>query len=152
MFMIFMGMDVNKIFGMFGDDDRKSKIDEIESLKRLEDYHATPTYKIGMFKKMLLNHNTLKDKLINIFKTPTDEFNVKEMEEVGEYLAYNRAWEYISECKLEEELWQDSLTVMDDDRLQTALKMSIHYFEEREEYEKCALLKKIELFLEDNLD
>ncbi len=150
--MIFMGMDVNKIFGMFGDDDRKSKIDEIESLKRLEDYHATPTYKIGMFKKMLLNHNTLKDKLINIFKTPTDEFNVKEMEEVGEYLAYNRAWEYISECKLEEELWQDSLTVMDDDRLQTALKMSIHYFEEREEYEKCALLKKIELFLENNLD
>ena len=116
-FMIFMSMDINKIFGMFGDDDRKSKLDEIESLKRLEEFHATPTYKIGMFKKMLLNHNMLKNKLINMFKTPSDEFNVKEMEEVGEYLAYNRAWDYIRECDLDSELWVDSLKVMDDDNI-----------------------------------
>ena len=57
-----------------------------------------------------------------------------------------------SSDKIDEEIWQGSLTIQHDDYLDTSLKLSISFFEEREEYEKCALLKKIELFLEDNLD
>ena len=81
-----------------------------------------------------------------------DDYGMKEMEEVGEYIAHHRAYGYIEHCDLTKEIWRDSLIMMDDEHLETALKMSIHFFEELEEYEKCAFLKNIENFLKSSLD
>ena len=145
-------MDVDKIFNMFNGDNLKPTKEELNSLKKMKEFKETPSYKVGMYKKMLLNHHHIKHRLINLFKTPMDDFGMKEMEEVGEYIAHHRAWSYIEHCDLKEEIWRDSLIMMDDERLNTALKMSIHFFEELEEYEKCAFLKNIENFLKDSLD
>ena len=87
-----------------------------------------------------------------MFKTPKDDFGMEGMDEVGEYIAHHRAWGYIKDCVIENEIWQDSLSVQNDENLETAVKLSISFFEELEEYEKCAFLKKIELFLKDNLE
>ena len=144
-------MDINHIFNLFGDSGNKYN-EKSNSSINMEDFEKTPSYKIGMFKKLILNQHVFQKKLINMFKTPKDEFGMAGMDGVGEYIAHHRAWSYIGDCVIDNEIWQDSLSVQNDEHLETAVKLSISFFEETEEYEKCALLKKIELFLKDNLE
>jgi len=62
---------------------------------------------------------------------------------------YNRAFFWIDKIDLEEELHQDAILHYADDHLLTYLKFSISYFQDLEEYEKCAHLKKIQDFIEE---
>ena len=144
-------MDINHIFNLFGGDPKKYS-DESPTTINMADFEKTPSFKIGMFKKIILNQHVFQKKLINMFKTPKDDFGMEGMDEVGEYIAHHRAWGYIKDCTIENEIWQDSLSIQNDEHLETAVKLSISFFEEIEEYEKCAFLKKIELFLKDNLE
>ena len=144
-------MDINHIFNLFGGDPKKYS-DESPTTINMADFEKTPSFKIGMFKKIILNQHVFQKKLINMFKTPKDDFGMEGMDEVGEYIAHHRAWDYIKDCVIENEIWQDSLSIQNDENLETAVKLSISFFEEIEEYEKCAFLKKIELFLKDNLE
>ena len=144
-------MDINHIFNLFGGDPKKYN-EESPTTINMTDFEKTPSYKIGMFKKIILNQHIFQKKLINMFKTPKDDFGMEGMDEVGEYIAHHRAWGYIKDCAIKNEIWQDSLSVQNDENLETAVKLSISFFEEIEEYEKCAFLKKIELFLKDNLE
>ena len=144
-------MDINHIFNLFGDPENKYNENPPSSIN-MEDFEKTPSYKIGMFKKIILNQHVFQKKIVNMFKTTKDEFGVEGMDEVGEYIAHHRAWSYIKDCIIENEMWQDSLSVQNDEHLETAIKLSISFHEELEEYEKCAFLKKIELFLKDNLE
>ena len=144
-------MDINNIFNLFGDGGNKYNENSPSSIN-MEDFEKTPSYKIGMFKKLILNQHVFQKKLINMFKTPKDEFGMDGMDEVGEYIAHHRAWSYIKDCVIDNEIWQDSLSVQNDEHLETAVKLSISFYEDLEEYEKCAFLKKIELFLKDNLE
>ena len=148
---IFMGMDIENIFNLFGDSNNKYNEDPPSKLD-IKAFEKTPSFKIGMFKKLILNQHLFQKKLINMFKTSNDMLEVDHMEEVGEYMAHHRAWEYIKKCEIDNEIWQDSLSVQNDEHLETAVKLSISFFEDSEEYEKCALLKKIEIFLKNNLE
>jgi hypothetical protein len=150
-----MGMDINRIFNLFNsnEDDFRSTIkDSFGGEINLDEFKSTPQYKIGMFEKMILNHSNISTTVTNLFKNSNETFNIPEVEEAGEYIAYYRAWDYINECDLKDDCWKDSLLLRDSEYLTTAVKLAIHYFEGYEEYEKCALLKSIQLFLEDNLD
>tara|TARA_Y100001972_G_C7629301_1_gene315812 strand:- start:851 stop:1288 length:438 start_codon:yes stop_codon:yes gene_type:complete len=144
-------MDINHIFNLFGGDPKKYN-DEPPTTINMANFEKTPSYKIGMFKKIILNQHIFQKKLIDMFKTPKDDFGMDGMDEVGEYIAHHRAWSYIEDCVIDNEIWQDSLSIQNDENLETAVKLSISFFEELEEYEKCAFLKKIELFLKDNLE
>ena len=144
-------MDLNHIFRLFGDPGNKYNENPPNTIN-IEDFEKTPSYKVGMFKKIILNQHVFQKKLINMFKTKDDDFGMDGMDDVGEYIAHHRGWSYIQDCKIEEEIWKDNLLVQHDDHLETAVKLSISFFEEREEYEKCAFLMKIQKFLEDNLE
>jgi hypothetical protein len=150
-----MGMDINRIFNLFnsgGGDFRSPLNDGFDEDREFDEFKTTPQYKIGMFEKMILNHNNISTTVTNLFKKSDEEFNLLEVEEAGEYIAYFRAWDYIVECDLKDDCWKDSLLLRDIEYLNTAVRLAIHYFEGYEEYEKCSLLKSIQLFLEDNLD
>ena len=141
-----MNMDINRIFNLFnsgGDDFESHRDEEFEGEIEFEEFKTTPMYKIGMFEKMILNHNNISTSVSNLFKKSNEEFNLLEVEEAGEY---------INECDLKDECWREGLLFRDSEYITTAVKLAIHYFESYEEYEKCALLKSIQLFLEDNLD
>jgi hypothetical protein len=69
----------------------------------------------------------------------------------GEFMMYHRSWYWISQTDLTDEEWLNDLRRSSEDEFLTALKLSIHYFEENEEFEKCAFLKKIQDFVEKNL-
>ena len=144
-------MDLNHIFRLFGDPGNKYNENPPNTIN-IEDFEKTPSYKVGMFKKIILNQHVFQKKLINMFKTKDDDFGMDGMDDVGEYIAHHRGWNYIQDCKIDEEIWKDNLLVQHDDHLETAVKLSISFFEEREEYEKCAFLMKIQKFLEDNLE
>ena len=87
-----------------------------------------------------------------MFKTPKDDYGMDGMDEVGEYIAHHRAWSYIKDCLIDDEVWQGSLQIQHDDHLETSVKLSISFFEDAEEYEKCAHLVKIQKYLKDSLE
>ena len=146
-------IDPKKIFSLFDRVHEDTPFTEkAEIAEQLSKVKESPAFKLGMFKKLILNQHLFQKKLINMFKTSNDMLEVDHMEEVGEYMAHHRAWEYIKKCEIDNEIWQDSLSVQNDEHLETAVKLSISFFEDSEEYEKCALLKKIEIFLKNNLE
>jgi hypothetical protein len=61
---------------------------------------------------------------------------------------YTRAYYWIQECNLQDKEWEEALIYYHDKELINCLKLSIKYYEEIEEFEKCAFLKKIQNFLE----
>jgi len=143
-------MDVNKIFDIFDDDDPFTN----QNFKVIDDLNIqdTPIYKIGMFEKMILNiKSSVKFQVIDIFKKSNVDFDLKEIEETGEYIAYYRAWDYIKDCDLDDLNWRESLLLRETKYLITSIKFAISYFEDYEDYEKCGFLYNIETFLKSSL-
>ena len=143
-------MDVNKIFDIFDDDDSFTN----QNFKVIDDLNIqdTPIYKIGMFEKMILNiKSSVKFQVIDIFKKSNVDFDLKEIEETGEYIAYYRAWDYIKDCDLDDLNWRESLLLRETKYLITSIKFAISYFEDYEDYEKCGFLYNIETFLKSSL-
>ena len=55
---------------------------------------------------------------------------------------FTRAYDYITKVNPDELTHQEALYHFSDIHLKTALELAINYFQEHEEYEKCAHLKK----------
>jgi len=144
-------MDINKIFGMFNDKENESSSMDTHYKNLLDGIEDTPSYKLGMFKKIITYNGNFGIKLTNLFHEDERVFNQKEIKEVGELLTFNRAWDYIRLCDLEDGNWVNALEVGNDEYLTISLKLSISFYEDYEQYEKCAFLKRIETFVEDSL-
>ena len=140
-------MDISKIFGYFSNDPIEDEI-----LGNLENYKDSPHFKIGMFKKLIINGVLFKGKITEYFGNVNDEIDIVDVNAAGQFMIHNRGWFWISQFEYNEE-WIEALKKHSDDDLLGALNLSIYYFEEYEEYEKCAFLKKlqnnIEKYLED---
>ena len=150
-----MHVDVNKIFGLFGNEDENPKpnSDMNQDMSYiLEDYKQHPMFWVGMFKKLIYNHHSFNNKILNSFKDLDGELDMNDVENAGEFIVYNRAWYWINKIDIKETLHQNALTHYADEILLTYTKVVILYFQELEEYEKCAHLKKIQDFLENILN
>ena len=55
-------MDVNSIFNLFNSGDKKPT-DPLPSTINMADFEKTPTYKVGMFKKIILNQHVFQKKI-----------------------------------------------------------------------------------------
>ena len=107
------------------------------------DFTQTPTYWVGMYKKLVLNHINFNKKVLKFFKEANKELEIEEVKEAGEFVVYNRAWYYIQNVDINIEEHVLAIENYADEYLDTSLKLGIHFFEEQEEYEKCAHLKHI---------
>jgi hypothetical protein len=139
-----MQMDINKIFGLFDsssiDMPLVEKAKAADSLLNIQD---TPVFWVGMFKKILLNTKSLYTQLYkNLPKEVIEE--ISGMDDIAEMVTYSRSWYYISKINLDNSTDIDALKVFADEDLILGINLSIKYFEEREEYEKCAHLKRIQ--------
>jgi hypothetical protein len=144
-------VDVNKIFGLFGNEDENPKPDSDinqDMSYLLEDYKQHPMFWVGMFKKLIYNHKSFNSRILNSFKDLDGELDMNDVENAGEFIVYNRAWYWINKIDIKETLHQNALTHYADEILLFYTKVTILYFQELEEYEKCAHLKKIQDFLE----
>ena len=132
-----MGLD--NIFELFSsNEDLDGDNNEVQI-----DFTQTPIYWIGMYKKLVLNHINFNKKVLKFFKEANKELDIEDVKEAGEFVVYNRAWHYIKNVNLENQENIEALLKYSDEYLDTSLLLGINFFEQSEEYEKCAHLKKI---------
>ena len=140
-------MDVDNVFGLFGFGKDKNKSKKIEN--DIEEFRNTPQFKVGMFYKMIWNGNNFRDQIFSFFGNSNLEKDFTlGLDEASDYIMYTRAYYWIQECNLQDKEWEEALIYYLDKELINCLKLSIKYYEEIEEFEKCAFLKKIQTFLE----
>ena len=134
-----MDMNMDNIFGLFtSNEDFDGGGGNV-----YVDFKNTPIYWIGMYKKLILNHINFNRKIVKFFKEANEELDVSEVKEAGEFVVYNRAWSYIKDIDVDNKDHIDAIEKYCDEYLDIALKLGISFFEQLEEYEKCALLKHI---------
>jgi hypothetical protein len=138
-------MDANKIFGLFSGEYSSEEPHQGEEIS-LDNFEEHPIYWVGMFKKLIHNHKVFNIKIQEFVSKVKKEIEQYNVEVAGEYVTYNRAWYYIQNIDITNIKHQDALIYYMDEYLETYLKFSISFWEELEEYEKCAHLKKIHDF------
>jgi len=138
-----MYVDINKIFGLFNNEEPESLNEKAQMADALLNYKEHPMFWVGMFKKLIHNHKHFNHQIIGFFSKMDEELDMYDVEQAGEFVTYNRAWYWISKVNTLDRNCQDAIVHYTDEFLETYLKFAISYFQEFEEYEKCAHLKKI---------
>ena len=133
-------LNLDHIFHLFSSND---DLQGIANDKAFIDFKNTPTYWVGMYKKLILNHINFNKKIIKFFQKSNKELDLGDVKEAGEYVTYNRAWSYIKKIDMEKKEHVKGIKVYADEYLDTALKLGISFFIETEQYERCAHLQKI---------
>jgi transcriptional regulator with PAS, ATPase and Fis domain len=140
-------MNIDKIFSLFKGDEPNSLREKAQQVDITLDYKNHPLFWVGMFKKLIQNHQTFNDQLLQFFDKLDEELSTVDVDKAGEFLVFNRSYEYIQKVDPDNLVAQEALFRFADIHLKVALELSINYFQEREEYEKCAHLKKILQFV-----
>jgi len=142
-------MNVGGIFALFGfnEDGKEDK----KLKKELEAFKETPHFKVGMFSKMVSQGMGFKNQLLKFFSNMQPKIDTSDLGEAGDFMMYNRAWYWISECNLRKKDWKLALQDNASENFIECLEVVLRYFESLEEFEKCALLKKIQDFVKKSL-
>ena len=138
-------MDKEKIFGLFDKDFDESL------QKDLGDYKKSFHFKIGMFIKVVIYGDKWKNSVVSMFSKADVEFDVKDIDSVGDMMLYTRAWYWINQFDFDDKEYLNDLKLFLDKDSETynssdlfiSLMRTIKYFEKTEEFEKCAFLVKI---------
>jgi hypothetical protein len=143
-----MPIDPNKIFGLFGGKEELNSKEPVNQANPLAIDFNDPFIKLKMFKKLIMNQTSYSKGLIEMFKKVDPKLDISEIERAGEAMLYGRAYGYIDGLDLKDKKVKKIITLNVDEELKISLKLSLKYFEEIEEYEKCAFLKNLlDLFL-----
>jgi hypothetical protein len=142
-------LDPNRIFGLF--DALNSNTNLIEDGEGYIDIKDTPEYKIGMFTRIIMDHMQFNDRVVEFFSKASNELEREDIENAGEFVVYHRGWFYIKGIDVKNRRDWYALEKMANLKTLTAMDLSINYFEEREEYLKCAHLLKLSKTLEEFL-
>ena len=141
-------MDINKIFDLF-DGKNDFKDEEIQVINLYEQ----PLFWVGMFEKLIKNNDTFKRQIGTFFKKNDPEYDMALLEESGDAVVFNRAWQFIKQIDLNDQNHQNAVRIRaNKSYLFNALEKAINYFIELEDYEKCSHLKKIFDFGKENLE
>ena len=136
-------VDINKIFDLFNNKEPDSLQEKAQMADVLiKDYKNHPLFWVGMFKKLIYNHNLFNSQLLKFFEKLDEGLDQVDIDRAGEYVVFTKSWEYIKKINPEDLQHQEALYHFVDIHLKIALELSINYFQEHEEYEKCAHLTK----------
>ena len=135
-------MNINNIFNLFNDQPDQSQDDETSLLV---DFSEHPFYWIGGFNKVIANHSYFQQYTVKMFKDASPSLDEDEMEKAGNHLMFEKAWEYIKDIKLNNQFHVECLGKKASFGFCKNLEYTVQHFEQYEEYEKCALLKGIEV-------
>jgi len=139
-------MGLGSIFALFGFNE-ENELDK-KAKKEFQEFKETPHFKLGMFTKMILNGMSFKKQIVGFFSKSDKDLDIAGVDEAGDFMMYNRAWFWISECSVRKKAWKEALQYNATPEMLFCIKSSIQYFESIEEYEKCASLVKIQKFVE----
>lgn len=134
-------IDKDKIFNLFVDG---KEIKDQKTKDEIKQFMNGPFAKIGMFVKLIQNHQIFHQKLEKFLKKEQPNYNVDVTKEASEFTVYNRAWGYINKISLDNHDDVNAIINFNPQVFFDALDTSINYFEQQEEYEKCAHLHNIQ--------
>ena len=133
-------IDKDKIFKLFVDG---KEIDGDKTKEEIKDFMNGPYAKIGMFVKLIQNHEIFHKKLEKFLKQEQPDYNVESTKEASEFTIYHRAWSYIKQIDIDNSDHLNAIINFDPKVFYKILGGAINFFESYEEYEKCAHLHKI---------
>tara|TARA_B110000858_G_scaffold56554_1_gene65800 strand:- start:79 stop:504 length:426 start_codon:yes stop_codon:yes gene_type:complete len=133
-------VDKDKIFQLFVDG---KEIDGDKTKEEIKDFMNGPYAKIGMFVKLIQNHEIFHKKLEKFLKQEQPDYNIESTKEASEYTVYHRAWSYIKQIDIDNSDHLNAIINFDPKVFYKILGGAINFFESYEEYEKCAHLHKI---------
>ena len=143
--------EVNKesIFKLFEENSEEKEYFKNES-KKLEKVLNSSTFKIGMFTKLILNYHAFHSKLEKFLKKEEPTYNIESTKESSEFVVYNRAWFYLNQVDLSQK--EDIYSILDFNPklLNNTLESALLYFQNKEEYLKCAHIFKIQQILKES--
>ncbi len=139
-------IDKDKIFKLFVDG---KEISGDKTKDEIKNFMNGPYAKIGMFVKLIQNHEVFHKKLEKFLKKEQPNYNVESTKEASEFTVYNRAWGYIKNININDEEDLNAIINFEHRTLLKVLSSSITFFEIYEEYEKCAHLHKIQKIIKE---
>jgi len=142
-------IDKDKMFSLF--EQPEGKKDGKELVTFSNSLLDEPFTKIGMFTKLIINHNVFHQKLEKFLKAEKPDYDVQEARRASEFTVFNRAWHYISKIDLEDRNHLEAIMDFKSKPFLLSLDQSIEYFQgpDIEEYEKCAKLLEIKKLKEE---
>jgi hypothetical protein len=132
-------MNIDSIFNLF--------TNNISSNSIVDDYTNTPLFHVETFKYIITNHINTKNRLKYFLKNINIELDENYINEIGERIIFNKAFLSIQNINLHNENHVKVILEQNSSDLGRSLKLCISFFQNLEEYEKCAFLKKIENIL-----
>ena len=133
-------IDKDKIFKLFVDG---KEISGDKTKDEIKDFMNGPYAKIGMFVKLIQNHEIFHKKLEKFLKQEQPDYNIESTKEASEYTVYHRAWSYIKQIDIDNSDHLNAIINFDPKVFYKTLEGAVNFFESYEEYEKCAHLHKI---------
>ena len=134
-------IDKDKIFQLFVDG---KEIKDIKTKDEIKEFMNGPFAKIGRFVKLIQNNKIFHQKLEKFLKKEQPNYDVQSTKEASEFTVYNRAWSYIKKVSLDDHDDVNAIINFDSKVFFKALESAVRFFEQYEEYEKCAHLYKIQ--------
>jgi len=142
-------IDKDKMFSLF--EDPNKEVDAKELITMGKSLLDEPFTKIGMFTKLIVNHNVFHQKLEKFLKSEKPDYDVDEARRASEFTVFNRAWHYIKEIDLKDRNHLEAIMDFKTKPFMQSLDQAIEYFQKPhvEQYERCAKLLKIKTFKRD---
>ena len=138
-------MNKDKIFGLF-----EEKGNETNHLEKLDLPYNDSYMKIGMFTKLILNHFVFHAKLEKFLQQEEPSYNLQSTKEASSFVVFNRAWHYLKQVDPNDKETVFTILEFNPNSLNKALDSALQYFEDIEEYEKCAHIFKIKTILKES--
>jgi hypothetical protein len=134
-------LNPKKLFEIFD----KHPLNDLE--ENLISYKSSFKFKIEMFIKVVIYGDQWKKEVISLFDDSNADMDTNEIDRVGDFMLYTRAWYWLKQLDTTDEVCINSLKELNNPNLLVSIAKSINYFEKGEEFEKCAFLVKIKGFL-----
>ncbi len=134
-------MNLDKLFNLFqSDEDPTPEERNIANNAELVDH---PYIYMGLFKKLIINYSTFSEQLFQFMRSSDVNLDVEKMEKAGVHMVYWRAYDHLAKIDLTNSFHAEIIQTYADDKFIQALTACLQYYEDMEEYERCAFLKKI---------
>tara|TARA_B100001778_G_scaffold334325_1_gene345288 strand:+ start:1570 stop:2022 length:453 start_codon:yes stop_codon:yes gene_type:complete len=142
-------IDKDKMFSLF--EDPNKKVDGKELITMGQSLLDEPFTKIGMFTKLIVNHNVFHQKLEKFLKAEKPNYDVDDARRASEFTVFNRAWHYIKGIDLKDRNHLEAIMDFKAKPFMQSLNEALAYFQrpDVEQYERCAKLLEIKNFKRD---
>ena len=144
LFLFRVDMDPRLVFELFPDPEDKSE----EKVKEIIDFSDHPYVLMGMFTRIIFRGDVVSDQIVKFFAEINKEMDVESLQIVNKNMIFSRAYSYLNKLDLDNSFHVETLLDKAGDPFLQACDLSINYFTESEEYEKCSFIKKFKDFIE----